>query len=767
MNLPAFNYLLNPLGYKNKIKYKEKKMKALKYLSVILLTALFLMASPPEFGRDVDFFHGYIIPRPVIKVGLLTGLKQASIGASAGMKVYEVGNEYRLLAEEASEVAIRVDREKLSEKFTLQIGQSRNRQEAEMLATILNLKLENGVTVSSQSDSGGPIYIIKYGEFLTRGQALAAIKQLEDLDLKDVWILKEEISLPEPGTAWLQIDHRLLSLRAEADLYFIPAQQEGYLSLNGRNYRGIFLLKNTASGLSLINILNLEDYLKGVVPLELSPDTFNALEALKAQAVAARTYALKNRGRYRHLGFDLTDTQSSQVYGGLSAERPLSNQAVEETIGEVITYKGQLIDALYTSTCGGMTEDAENVFSGQPVPYLKSITCSLEKQPEWLIETGQKVPAARINDRDISSQIAPLLALGLLIPVNEPDYFAKAATGAEIENSLAIASSLKKINSGQTPQSPKLPSASVNFIELSHWLISYFGWQEKAANFVLESEAKYLLQDSPQLSELKGNERKGLAYLIQSGIFPSYLRQSNLKGEVSRSEWAYILEKSLSWLDDFRHQGLFIAAQGDQIEVMDGGRGEKRRLLVQPDLYLLRKMEEGIFPASRLNLLGGEKITWLEKEGQIKLLQVDYPPPTNVLDRDSVFNRWTERVRRDELEKNIHRYYPHLGRLLDLKVVRRGRSNRVVSLQIIGDSQQVNLVGLRIKWVLSLKDTLFYLDREFDASGQLTHFIFTGRGWGHGVGLCQVGAYGLARAGASYQDILKHYYHQVKVEKID
>lgn len=65
-----------------------------------------------------------------------------------------------------------------------------------------------------------------------------------------------------------------------------------------------------------MNILNLEDYLKGVVPLELSPDTFNALEALKAQAVAARTYALKNLGRYRHLGFDLTDTQSSQVYGG-------------------------------------------------------------------------------------------------------------------------------------------------------------------------------------------------------------------------------------------------------------------------------------------------------------------------------------------------------------------------------------------------------------------------------------------------------------------
>lgn len=112
-----------------------------------------------------------------------------------------------------------------------------------MLASIWNEKLEKGVTVSSQSDPAGTIYVIKYGEFLTRGQALAAIKQLEALGLKDVWILQEEISLPEPGTAWLQIDHHLFSLRAEADLYFIPAQQEGYLSLNGRNYRGIFLLK--------------------------------------------------------------------------------------------------------------------------------------------------------------------------------------------------------------------------------------------------------------------------------------------------------------------------------------------------------------------------------------------------------------------------------------------------------------------------------------------------------------------------------------------
>ncbi|HRD02643.1 MAG TPA: SpoIID/LytB domain-containing protein [Candidatus Saccharicenans sp.] len=740
-------------------------MKALKYLVGIFVTGFLLMASPLEFGRDVDFFHGYIIQRPVIKVGLVTGLKQAVIKASAGMKIYEVGREYRLLAEETDEVVIRVDREKLSEKFSLQIAQSRDRQEAEILASNLNQKLEGGVTVSAESDLNGTVYVTKYGEFLTRGQALEAIHRLETLGLKDIWILKENISLPEPGTAWLQIEHRLLSLGTEADLYFIPAHQEGYLSLDGRNYRGIFLLKNTSSGLSLVNILNLEDYLKGVVPLELSPDTFNALEALKAQAVAARTYALKNLGRYRHLGFDLTDTQSSQVYGGLSAERPLSNQAVEETAGEVITYKGQLIDALYTSTCGGMTEDAENVFSGKPVPYLKSTNCSLEKQPEWLIETRQPVLSAMINDRDITSQITPLLALGLIVPENEPDYFARPVSVEEIESSLAAASALKKINKHQT--NSNLKSASVNFIDLSRWLIAYFGWQEKAANFVLESEAKYLLQDSPQLPELNSSDRKGLAYLIQSGILPSYLRQSNLKREVSRAEWAYILEKSLNWLDDFFCRGLFISAKDNLIEVMDSQNQEKRWLVIQPDLYLLRKMEEGTFPANRLNLLGGEKITWLEKDGRLWLLQVDYPPNTNVLDRNSIYNRWTMRVGRDELEKNIRRYYPRLGRLVDLKVIRRGKSNRVASLQITGDGQQVNLTGLRIKWVLNLKDTLFYIDREYDANGQLTHFIFTGRGWGHGVGLCQVGAYGLARSGASYKNILGHYYHQVKIEKIN
>jgi len=70
-----------------------------------------------------------------------------------------------------------------------------------------------------------------------------------------------------------------------------------------------------------------------------------------------------------------------------------------------------------------------------------------------------------------------------------------------------------------------------------------------------------------------------------------------------------------------------------------------------------------------------------------------------------------------------------------------------------------------VRWVLGLKDTLFALDREFESDGRVSHFVFSGRGWGHGVGLCQVGAYRMAQAGANYRDILKKYYRDVRVSR--
>src|SRR5262249_46272508 len=148
---------------------------------------------------------------------------------------------------------------------------------------------------------------------------------------------------------------------------------------DGGLYRGVLEVRGADAGLTVVNVVNLEDYLRGVVPNELSPASFPRLEALKAQAVAARTYALRNRGQYASRGYDICATPSCQVYKGKSSEHPLTDQAVEETKGLAAAWHGSLINALYTSTCGGQTEDGDNIFEGEAVPYLRGVSCVPER----------------------------------------------------------------------------------------------------------------------------------------------------------------------------------------------------------------------------------------------------------------------------------------------------------------------------------------------------------------------------------------------------
>lgn len=138
-----------------------------------------------------------------------------------------------------------------------------------------------------------------------------------------------------------------------------------------RPYRGSMELLPRADGLTVVNVVNVEEYLLGVVSSEMGVSY--PLEALKAQAVAARTYALKNQGRMSTQGYDLDDTAACQVYGGYFSEDPRTSHAVEETAGQVLTYDGQLIDAVYSSTCGGYTESAEEAW-GRAVPYLVGVS---------------------------------------------------------------------------------------------------------------------------------------------------------------------------------------------------------------------------------------------------------------------------------------------------------------------------------------------------------------------------------------------------------
>ena len=115
---------------------------------------------------------------------------------------------------------------------------------------------------------------------------------------------------------------------------------------------------------------------------------------------------------------------------------------------------------------------------------------------------------------------------------------------------------------------------------------------------------------------------------------------------------------------------------------------------------------------------------------------------------------------KDECGAYRERKRPRVGwtRATDLRPLRYGRSGRVAELEVVGTEGSTVLTGLGIRWGLGIRETLFFVDRQLGPDSQVTAWVFTGRGWGHGVGLCQVGAYGMAAAGHDYKEILAHYY---------
>ena len=142
----------------------------------------------------------------------------------------------------------------------------------------------------------------------------------------------------------------------------------GYVSTKGKWYHGKLMVKNVNGKLIVINDVDLENYLKGVVPSEM-PASWE-YEALKAQAIAARSFALANLGKQAKNGYDLKDNTEDQAYGGASAETNKTNKAVDETHGLVLTYDMKIISAYYSASAGGMT--SASVWGGY-APYLHSV----------------------------------------------------------------------------------------------------------------------------------------------------------------------------------------------------------------------------------------------------------------------------------------------------------------------------------------------------------------------------------------------------------
>lgn len=160
----------------------------------------------------------------------------------------------------------------------------------------------------------------------------------------------------------------------------IASSAGGDIHLNNLTVGGILHIVLVRDSLRLINELDVEEYLKGVVPIEISP-TWNP-EALKIQAIIARTYVLHQRQVNLGKEYDVLATTADQVYGGRGKEHPAANQAVADTSGLVLTFGGELILSAYHSTSAGPTEDASEVW-GMDLPYLKGVSCPFDQNSPY------------------------------------------------------------------------------------------------------------------------------------------------------------------------------------------------------------------------------------------------------------------------------------------------------------------------------------------------------------------------------------------------
>jgi stage II sporulation protein D len=198
-------------------------------------------------------------------------------------------------------------------------------------------------------------------------------------------------------------------------------------------------------------------------------------------------------------------------------------------------------------------------------------------------------------------------------------------------------------------------------------------------------------------------------------------------------------------------------------------RTNKRDLPIQVrgDAYLLRQVGEEVYQVNSVALVGGEQATFhVNASGEVDYLEVRPSMSGASAERMSPFTNWTRELSLNQIQARLGRYARGIGPIIDLRVATRGSSRRAIDLEIIGATGTGHVRGGRIRSVLGLREQLFVIDRRLDPEGRVTGFVFTGRGWGHGVGLCQVGAYGLAKQGLSYAQILKAYYTGIELTKL-
>ncbi len=676
------------------------------------------VAPPPTPAPSVAFRE---VPAPRIDVSL--AVEQSSFALPFGDWLVRAGGavarlQGRLLLSAPSRTAAPL--------WSVQAGSFGMREAAEAEAARLTRLLGLPATVAE----GGGRFGVRAGAPAERKEAEALLMKVRRDAVPEAFLVGAS---PNGGATGSVVVEEATGRRELPSPVELQAADGSLLPVGDGRYRGTLLVRATGRGtVHVIDRVNLEDYLKGVVPGEMGPRVYDEVEALKAQTIAARSYAVRHLGDFAAEGYDLCATPRCQVYGGAGVEQPLSTQAVEETAGEVLLWKGQVADTLFTSTCGGRTEAAANVFPGYAsvdAPYLASVPCWGETP--WALATGSRVAAEK-----------PTSLLGLRGRALLASLGRKGTAWADLK----VAHAALRERMGLPPGAPPRTLAPA-------------GIYEDLAGAAALGDPDLLTEEperaaAPAAWPTKARDTYAVLVRFQlTGGTPLPVERA-FRPEEAAGLWASLLIR-MGGLEEV--DGRLVGVDGTKLTVK-GARGRVEYDL-EPDAPLARGSGDGWEPVRRLDLFPGDRIRLYAKESRAVALAAPAAPARGLYERDSAWVHWIRRYTGTELmaklrERDASRKGTTVRRL---QVLSRGESGRAKQVRVTTDRETFTLTGLEIRFALSLPETLFTLAPGTEPGGE-TIFTFYGRGWGHGVGLCQNGAFGMSLAGKGYREILAHYY---------
>lgn len=647
-----------------------------------------------------------------VKVGILLNQREVKFKGNAPVQVYKNNRKIRTVPADESFRIWMGNGTSTEPGWLVQVGAFQKSDSVDncksMLARLTDL--------TPVVDRKGKLYLVRFGPFTSLSDATSLKDLLRLNGFPDVYLVATD------GNGHRK--HKLHLVTRDYDKHplsdhAITLKSRKPVSVDGQPYRGDLEVRIHGNRFNVINVVDLETYLRGVVPAELSGTLFPQLEALKAQAVAARTYVFYNRGQFRSMGFDICATQSCQVYKGVSVEQELTDQAIEETAGEILTHKGKPINALFTAICGGHTEDVEYVFSGDPVPYLRGVPCEGGDQP-W-------------NEvRFAANWLSPIIA---------SPYYRRIYLG------LARLMTLELVRPDQLAQLnlPATPESVTN---------------------VLEPVLIHLGLPSPDGTPLWSNNLREIGTRLAGHLFdskdPDELVHAELLVQPLKNQTATLAD--------------IVAISAAMLERFDGPVVDLLRYKVVDDTFiadpptpgtLFLNAGAGELPMETARLRAGDRCRMLQVDGKTAAIIVIAPESQeDLLDSFVSEYRWYRYLDIATLSEKIRRYI-NVGRIKKIEIEETTKTGRITAIRVTGSSKTGVIRGLKVRWALGGKEMKFKLVQRLDPNGKLLGIYLVGTAWGHGVGLCQVGAYGMASRGADYRTILTHYYTGVDIERID